>query len=538
VLPSRSLLYRIFFLLPVILSLFLGIASCGTKAAAFTPLTVLSIVGGNVLIQKTGSSNWSAGKEGTTLQAGDKIKTDTAATATVTFFDGSTIDLNGGTEISLDELLSKSSTTPKTIKIGQTIGETSSTIVKLVDAASRYEIDTQSGVAAVRGSKMAVLVSTDGTTQVYNIEGRISFTGQGQEVMIPVGSVSTAKPGQVPSTPQPGTPPTFGGSNATSISSTSGWQQSGLYLNAGDKFYVDYRGGSWTVDYTKFPYVGPSGYSSDIDKTIDHGSNAKIDTSVPYGYLLGTVGNGKETPIGNYSGPFTADANGYLSLRINDTDSTLGDNDGAITVNLRVASLESTNQTTMTATNTTSTPATMPSSISIITTSSAILAVGSTTTATSSTTSTASAPTSVATKYQNTTYGYAIQILPEWTVHNADASNVFIDSSGQLANIEILSTTQSGSNLDVFLNYCVSTFKQRDPDYAEQSRTKITVSGDLPAYYINLTYSKAGVALQGLMLVTVKDNYGYCLIGETPSTQWGNYGSNLASIINSLTVNY
>jgi len=121
--------------------------------------------------------------------------------------------------------------------------------------------------------------------------------------MIPVGSVSTAKPGQVPSTPQPGTPPTFGGSNATSISSTSGWQQSGLYLNAGDKFYVDYRGGSWTVDYTKFPYVGPSGYSSDIDKTIDHGSNAKIDTSVPYGYLLGTVGNGKETPIGNYSGP-------------------------------------------------------------------------------------------------------------------------------------------------------------------------------------------------------------------------------------------
>jgi len=117
-------------------------------------------------------------KRRTTLQAGDKIKTDTAATATVTFFDGSTIDLNGGTEISLDELLSKSSTTPKTIKIGQTIGETSSTIVKLVDPASRYEIDTQSGVAAVRGSKMAVLVSTDGTTQVYNIEGRISFTGR------------------------------------------------------------------------------------------------------------------------------------------------------------------------------------------------------------------------------------------------------------------------------------------------------------------------------------------------------------------------
>ena len=35
------------------------------------------------------------------------------------------------------------------------------------------------------------------------------------------------------------------------------------------------------------------------------------------------------------SGPFTADVSGFLSLRINDSDVTLGDNDGAITVNLR-----------------------------------------------------------------------------------------------------------------------------------------------------------------------------------------------------------
>jgi len=332
---TRSILSRIIFLIPVLFSLILGIASCGTKVAAFSPLTVLSIVGGNVLVQKPGASNWSAGKEGTTLQAGDKIKTDADATATVTFFDGSTIDLNGGTEISLDELLSKSSTSPKTIKIGQTIGETSSNIIKLVDPASRYEIDTQSGVAAVRGSQMVVQVVTDGTTNVYNVEGAISFTAQGQEVMIPVGSVSTAKPGEVPSAPQPGTPPAIGSSNTTSISSQIGWQQSGLYLNAGDKFYVDYRGGSWTVDYKNFPYVGPAGYSADIDKAIAPGSNAKIDTSVPYGYLLGKVGSGKEILIGDKGGPFTANESGFLSLRINDTDSTLGDNDGAITVNLR-----------------------------------------------------------------------------------------------------------------------------------------------------------------------------------------------------------
>jgi hypothetical protein len=330
---SRSSLARIVFLVPVLFSLILGISSCATKVAAFSPLTVLSIVGGNVLIEKPGTTNWSNGKEGITLETGDKIKTDVGATATITFFDGSTIQLNSSTEISLDELLSKSSTLPKTIKIGQTIGETSSSIVKLVDPASRYEVDTQAGVAAVGGSKMVVTVATDGTTGVYNVEGIISFTAQGQEAMIPVGSVSTATPGQVPSTPQLGTPPDISGPGVTSISSQTGWQQTGLYLNAGDKFYVYYNGGSWSVDYNNFPYVGPAGYSTDVDKTIAPGY--KFDASVPYGYLLGEVGTGKEILIGNKGGPNTADVSGFLSLRINDSDATLGDNDGAITANLR-----------------------------------------------------------------------------------------------------------------------------------------------------------------------------------------------------------
>jgi hypothetical protein len=253
VLLTRSLFYRIVFLVPVLFSLVLGVSSCAKKVAAFSPLTVLSIVGGNVEIQQPGATSWTIGKEGITLETGDKVKTDAGATATITFFDGSTIELN-----------------------------------------------------AVGGSKMVVTVATDGTTGVYNLEGIISFTAQGQEVMIPVGSVSTATPGQVPSTPQPGTPPLINAAGATSISSQTGWQQTGLYLNAGDKFYVDYSGGSWTVDYKNFPYVGPAGYTTDIDKTIVPGY--KFDSSVPYGYLLGEVGNGKEILIGDSGGPFTADA--------------------------------------------------------------------------------------------------------------------------------------------------------------------------------------------------------------------------------------
>jgi len=64
-------------------------------------------------------------------------------------------------------------------------------------------------------------------------------------------------------------------------------------------------------------------------------SGSKITVSVPYGYLIGKVGSGNVINIGNMGGPFTADASGFLSLRMNDGDKTLGDNDGAITVAVR-----------------------------------------------------------------------------------------------------------------------------------------------------------------------------------------------------------
>jgi hypothetical protein len=327
--PSIRSLLKTLVLIPVLFLVF-GMSACGSKVAAFAPLTVLSIVGGNVQVLKAGSNDWGSGKEGMTLETGYKIKTDSGSKASITFFDGSVIELNGNTEISLDQILNKSNSSPKTIKIGQKIGETTSRVVKLVDPASRYEVDSPSGVAAVRGSTMVVNVTADGTTQVYNVEGTISLTAQGKEVAITAGSNSSAKVGEAPSEPQPGLPPGVGSSNANAISSRTGWQQTGLQLNAGDKFYVDYRGGSWSIDYRNFPYVGLAGYSTDIDKTIAVGY--KFDSSLPYGYLLGKVGNGKEISIGNQGGPFTADASGYLSLRINDKDASLGDNDGSITL--------------------------------------------------------------------------------------------------------------------------------------------------------------------------------------------------------------
>jgi hypothetical protein len=322
-------------ILVAVLLLMVGVLACsaseaGVKKVSSEPTTVLSIAGGKVQVLAPNAKEWAAAEEGIVLEQGASIRTETGANAVITFFDGSTIQLNGDTAVTLDTLMEKTSSSPKMIKLKQDVGETASRVVKMVDSKSSYEIETTAAVAAVRGSEMVVQVARDGATKVYNVEGTIAVTAQGKEVAIPVGSASSVTPGAAPGAPEPAAPPSFIETGLTTVTSVQGWQQTSLQLKAGDKFTVEYSGGSWAIDYRNFPFVGPAGYSADIDKTIAAGY--KFDSSVPYGFLLGKVGEGKIIHIGGDTGPREADADGFLYLRINDLDSSLVDNNGSISV--------------------------------------------------------------------------------------------------------------------------------------------------------------------------------------------------------------
>jgi hypothetical protein len=321
-LSARSGLKRIMFFVPLVLFLFLGMSSCtqagGNAAAGDSPLTVLSTVSGKVLVQAAGSNSWIDGKAGMALKVGDKIKTDSSAAATVTFFDGSTIELKGDTEISFDELTAKSSSSPKTIRLGQTIGETTSRVVKLIDPTSRYEIETQAAVAAVRGSTMVVQVASDGATRVYNIEGTISITAQGKEVFIPAGSSSSAKPGEAPSAPQAGLPPGISASpgNSTAATAASPAASSGATSASSNNPWVGvwtgtcistlgYYSGPLTGTITStggnglmFSYTTPSGLRGAYPLTFTSATDAKSTTGAVVFTLKGNAMTSVEADSG------------------------------------------------------------------------------------------------------------------------------------------------------------------------------------------------------------------------------------------------
>jgi hypothetical protein len=161
-------------------------------------LTILSITEGNVSVMKAGTAGWIEAEVGMSLGVGDSIKTGDDSSAEITFFDGSTIELQAGTEIEIASLDISADTGSTTITLEQTIGNTISRVTKLLDPASRYEVETPTGVVAVRGSVMQVYVIEDGTTWIINLEGDIWAVGEGVELQIPEGRQCISRPGQPP----------------------------------------------------------------------------------------------------------------------------------------------------------------------------------------------------------------------------------------------------------------------------------------------------------------------------------------------------
>jgi hypothetical protein len=148
---------------------------------------------------KPGGS-WAAATAGARLEKGDALRTSESAVATVTFFDGSTIELKFATVIKVVELQQQANQT--TISMSQQVGQTVSRVTQLLDPASKYEVETPAAFAAVRGSEMFVSVEKDGLTLVGNIEGDIRATAGGVEVKIPEGMHSIIFPGMTPGQPR------------------------------------------------------------------------------------------------------------------------------------------------------------------------------------------------------------------------------------------------------------------------------------------------------------------------------------------------
>ncbi|OGN95922.1 MAG: hypothetical protein A2Z77_04175 [Chloroflexi bacterium RBG_13_51_36] len=177
---------------------------CGGGSPCPSTLTILSITEGDVSVMKAGTDDWVEAQVEMELEVGDSVKTGGNSSAEITFFDGSAMELEAGTQIEILSLDIVCDTGVTTISLLQMIGDTISHVTEILDPASSYEVETPGGVAGVRGSGMRVQVIfgnpnyEDGTALVTNLEGNIYVIAQGVQVDVPVGQTCMITPGEPP----------------------------------------------------------------------------------------------------------------------------------------------------------------------------------------------------------------------------------------------------------------------------------------------------------------------------------------------------
>ena len=203
--------------------------SCNQPAgpSAINQNCTLTIINGGVSILASGSANWVPGSTGMTLAVGTRINTLPDSKAMITFYDGSTVELDQTTDLEIQNSESKGQS--RKIVLKQILGNSVNRVIELLDPGSRYEIQTPSAYALVRGTLFSVEVDGLKDTIVKVIEKTVIVGAQGQTVSVPAGYQVTvlygsppAPPVQISSVTPPSPPAGSFGSMASSMSGGRG----------------------------------------------------------------------------------------------------------------------------------------------------------------------------------------------------------------------------------------------------------------------------------------------------------------------------
>jgi hypothetical protein len=176
----------------------IGVPSLSSPSSVLASGCTLSIYSGEVDILSPGQEEIQPGIDGMTLEVGTRIITAADSQALITFFDGSTLNLEPQTDIEIERLVSGDEQSIN-IVLKQYIGKTWSRVIKMADP--HYEIQTPSAAAVVRGTIFMVEVDETGETIVATNEGLVSVIGEDEEVFVPAGFETNVKKGATPAFP-------------------------------------------------------------------------------------------------------------------------------------------------------------------------------------------------------------------------------------------------------------------------------------------------------------------------------------------------
>jgi len=132
-----------------------------------TIAATISILNTDITAQKGGSGAFATALDGDLYRSGDIVAANVDGRAVLTFFDGSTLSVDPGSEVKV-ATLNRLDNGGIQVVIEQTLGRTWASVAKLKTPDSKFEVKTPTSTAAVRGTAFETTVTRrpDGTLAV------------------------------------------------------------------------------------------------------------------------------------------------------------------------------------------------------------------------------------------------------------------------------------------------------------------------------------------------------------------------------------
>ena len=182
--------------------LLLGISVAWIAASsaqqAEDPIATVIRVNGKLEWREHSEAAWKVATMGLQLYSGNELRTAELSRATIVFTsDASRVLINESTEMVI-EAKGKRFERPKN-RVNLFVGE----MYCKVKEGGKFEAETPSCVASVRGTEFDVACDITGFTTLIVVEGLVDFINEFGQILAQANTQSTSEPGQPPSEPEP-----------------------------------------------------------------------------------------------------------------------------------------------------------------------------------------------------------------------------------------------------------------------------------------------------------------------------------------------
>lgn len=172
--------------------------------SALQAAAILTVISGDVLVRATGRDFTSA-TDGAVLYVGSTVRTSADARAVLTLFEGSTVELEPASDITIEEATARGGST--IVELAQSLGRSWHVVTHLTTADSRYEVRTPAATASVRGTSFEVAIDdgpTGSATTVTTTEGRVATADAAAttEVLVTADQTTTVRANSAPEPPR------------------------------------------------------------------------------------------------------------------------------------------------------------------------------------------------------------------------------------------------------------------------------------------------------------------------------------------------